>query len=143
MLIDFNELLNKLTPEISGKKLSYDEYIISYFHHDTSFNRIDSKVSPTKDIDLKPEVEDALAVAEIKRKLATYRKELVTMLSNSISKDITTSEALIMIIRMIESGHNGTVRSEVSNALVSVEKHIMANKKIKAYLDAKEPSPIN
>jgi len=44
---------------------------------------------------------------------------------------------------MIESGHNGTVRSEVSNALVSVEKHIMANKKIKAYLDAKEPSPIN
>ena len=98
---------------------------------------------PKKDIDLKPEVEDALAVAEIKRKLATYRKELVTMLSNSIPKDITTSEALIMIIRMIESGHNGTVRSEVSNALVSVEKHIMANKKIKAYLDAKEPSPIN
>jgi len=142
-IIDFNELLNKLTPEISGKKLSYDEYIISYFHHDTSFNRLDSKVSPTKDIDLKPEVEDALAVAEIKRKLATYRKELVTMLSNSIPKDITTSEALIMIIRMIESGHNGTVRSEVSNALVSVEKHIMANKKIKAYLDAKEPSPTN
>ena len=59
-IADFSELLNKLTPEISDKKFSYDEYMVSYFHQDTSFGANDPKVPPTKGIDLEAEVEDAL-----------------------------------------------------------------------------------
>ena len=70
-IIDFNELLNKLTPEVSGKKLSYDEYIMSYFYNDTDFNRTHPKISPTKDIDLNPKVEDAL------NQISTFKNEIL------------------------------------------------------------------
>ena len=59
-IVDFNALLNELTPDILGEKLSYDQYIVSYFHRDTTFNSSTQNISFVKDSNIKPGVEDAV-----------------------------------------------------------------------------------
>jgi hypothetical protein len=92
------------------------------------------KAKEAEELAAKKAREEALIIAEMKRKLTTYKQELVKLLSESLSKDSSMAEALIPIIQKIEVGVKNTGKSEVSRVLVSVEEQMKANKKIKIFI---------
>lgn len=69
-IFDFNTLLNKLTPKILGEKLSYNQYIVNYFHRDTTFNSSSENISFAENRSINSEVENAVnQINELKFKI--------------------------------------------------------------------------
>ena len=73
-----------------------------------------------------------------KQELSAYKQFLAKMLSESLSKDNTTTQSLLPIIQNVEVGVQSKDRAEVASVLVSVKQQIDANTKIKKAFAAGE-----